>query len=300
VRSSTAWRPRARKSAVSAVADHPRMDDARIGRALWVLRRRRHMSQSEVAATAGISQSAISLIERGHVALLTMRTVRAAFGAVEAGFEGKVLWRAADIDRVLDEQHAQLVAVVAERLRSLTWEVSVEVTFSEYGERGSMDVLAVRAPTTALVVEVKTQIASVEEMLRRLDVKGRLAPKIVFDRHGWRPSTIGMVLVLPDASTARRQVKRHASVLGGALPVRGRELTKWLRQPSATALSGLEIPSPSNRNGALTRRDRPCRRQTSARLVGDEKTAVVVSGPTRRGPPGRPSAPCPSASRAPS
>ena len=98
-----------------------------------------------------------------------------------------MLWRGADIDRVLDERHAQLVAVVAERLTLFTWEVSVEVTFSEYGERGSIDVLAVRAPATTLVVEVKTEIASVEEMLRRLDMKARLAPKIVFDRHGWAP-----------------------------------------------------------------------------------------------------------------
>jgi transcriptional regulator with XRE-family HTH domain len=221
------------------------MDDARIGRALWVLRRRRHLSQSQLAAAADISQSGVSLIERGHVALLTMRTVRAAFAAVDAGFEGKVLWRAADIDRVLDERHAQLVAVIAERLRLLGWEVSIEVTFSEYGERGSIDVLAVRAPTTALVVEVKTEIASVEEMLRRLDVKARLAPKIVFDRHGWRPSTIGTVLVVLDASTARRQVKRHASVLDATLPMRGRELSRWLRRPSAS-IRGLAFLSPSN------------------------------------------------------
>jgi transcriptional regulator with XRE-family HTH domain len=221
------------------------MDDARIGRALWVLRRRRHLSQSQLAAAADISQSGVSLIERGHVALLTMRTVRASFAAVDAGFEGKVLWRAADIDRVLDERHAQLVAVIAERLRLLGWEVSIEVTFSEYGERGSIDVLAVRAPTTALVVEVKTEIASVEEMLRRLDVKARLAPKIVFDRHGWRPSTIGTVLVVLDASTARRQVKRHASVLDTTLPMRGRELSRWLRRPSAS-IRGLAFLSPSN------------------------------------------------------
>src|SRR4051812_30528210 len=122
------------------------MDDARIGRALWVLRRRRHLSQSQLAATADISQSAVSLIERGHVASLAIHTVRAAFAAVDAGFEGKVHWRAADIDRVLDERHANLVAFVAQRLGSIGWEVSVEVTFSEYGERGSLDVLAVRAP----------------------------------------------------------------------------------------------------------------------------------------------------------
>jgi transcriptional regulator with XRE-family HTH domain len=221
------------------------MDDARVGRALWVLRRRRHLSQSQLAAAADVSQSAVSLIERGHVALLTMRTVRAAFSVVDAGFEGQVLWRAADLDRVLDERHAELVGVIAQRLRLLGWEVSVEVTFSEYGERGSIDVLAARSPTTALVVEVMTEIASVEEMLRRLDVKARLAPKIVLDRHGWRPSRIGTVLVVLDASTARRHVKRHSSVLDATLPMRGRELSRWLRRPSGS-IRGLAFLSSTN------------------------------------------------------
>ena len=57
------------------------------------------------------------------------------------------------------------------------WLTAAEVTYSGYGERGSIDLLAFHPATrTLLVVEVKTEIASVEETLRRHDAKVRLAP----------------------------------------------------------------------------------------------------------------------------
>ena len=43
-----------------------------------------------------------------------------------------------------------------------------------------------RATRTLLVVEIKTVLASSEEMLRRLDTKTRLGP-IIARRFGWRP-----------------------------------------------------------------------------------------------------------------
>jgi transcriptional regulator with XRE-family HTH domain len=250
------------------------VDDARIGRAMWALRHRRQMSQSQVAAAGGVSQSAISLIERGHVALLTIRTIRAAFAALDAGFDGNVLWRGADLDRVLDERHARLVAAVAELLRSLAWEVLVEVTFAEYGERGSIDVLAIhRGSQIALVVEVKTEIASVEETLRRLDTKQRLAPKIVFDREGWRPSAIATLLVIREGSTARRRLKRHGSVLAMSLPVHGRVLRKWLRRPSGS-IRGLAFLAPTNHSGLR----RPKSRAASRSGAKSSSPAAVVGG----------------------
>jgi hypothetical protein len=60
-------------------------------------------------------------------------------------------------------------------LRAGGWTTAVEVTFNHYGDRGSIDVLAVHpVARIALVVEVKTEITSAEETLRRLDVKVRL------------------------------------------------------------------------------------------------------------------------------
>src|SRR5205814_369610 len=136
------------------------------------------------------------------------------------------------------------VATCADRLRSLGWEVWIEVTFSEYGERGSIDLLGIHGATRiAVVVEVKTEIASVEETLRRLDVKGRLAPKLVFDRQGWRPTATGTVLLVLAGSTVRRRVVRHAAVFAAALPSRGRALRRWLPRPSGSTPGLLFLPS---------------------------------------------------------
>jgi transcriptional regulator with XRE-family HTH domain len=64
------------------------VDDAKIGRALWVLRRRRGLRQVDVAGLASLAQQTISLIECGHAAAFTIDTVRRAFGTLGASYEG--------------------------------------------------------------------------------------------------------------------------------------------------------------------------------------------------------------------
>jgi transcriptional regulator with XRE-family HTH domain len=234
-----------------------RVDDARVGRALRVLRTRRGLRQIDVAGRAGISQGAISLIERGHLGSLSVRTVRLAFGAVDARLDCQVLWRGGELDRVLDERHAALGASMTSLLVRDAWATLPEVTFSSYGERGSIDLLATKpAVATALVVELKTQLTSIEETLRRLDVKSRLAPGIVFDRFGWRPAATGTLLVILDVTTARRRVARFDEVLAAALPHRGRAVRQWLRRPDGR-LRGLMFLSATNGRSTRPRNRRP-------------------------------------------
>src|SRR2546422_10670550 len=134
------------------------MDDARIGRALRALRLRRGLRQIDVAVRAAVSQGTVSLIERGHIATLSIATARNVFAAVDAGFEGAVIWRGGGLDHLLDELHARLVGAAVNRLRAAGWEMSVEATYSVYGERGSIDVLAGHKSTrTILVEEVKSE-----------------------------------------------------------------------------------------------------------------------------------------------
>ena len=79
------------------------------------------------------------------------------------------------------------------------------------------------------------------------------------DSAGWRPARVARLLVLPDASTARRRVADHASTFANAFPTRGAGVQAWLRSPT-TALSGLiflsneretgtEIASATNEDG---------------------------------------------------
>ena len=117
----------------------------RIGRLLRALRRRKGWRQVELAGASGLSQQAISLIERGHLASLSIRVLRGAFAAVDARLEGMISWRGGQIDRLLDERHASLVGHVADELVREGWDVHVEITFSEFGSATDRRILALKA-----------------------------------------------------------------------------------------------------------------------------------------------------------
>lgn len=127
------------------------VDDQRIGRALRVLRHRRELRQSDVAIAANVSQSLVSDIERGRLTGVTHGALRRVFAAVDAGYEGTVLWRGPGLDRLLDADHASLVGVAAERLTRLGWNAIVEATYAVYREQGSIDVLGAMESRRAVV-----------------------------------------------------------------------------------------------------------------------------------------------------
>ncbi len=98
----------------------------------------------------------VSRLERGRIAAMAVGSVREIAQALDAEVLLVVRWRGGELDRLLDEGHATLVGRAVEILQSLGWETRSEVSYSVYGERGSIDVLAWHAPTrTLLVVEVK-------------------------------------------------------------------------------------------------------------------------------------------------
>jgi hypothetical protein len=140
----------------------------------------------------------------------------------------------------MDEGHAMLVGAITSLLTLCRWRVQIEVSYAIYGERGSIDVLAWHAVTrTLLVVEVKSELTSVEETLRKHDEKTRLARRIAGADLGWgSATTVARLLVLPDLSTPRRRVARHDAILGSAYPLRGQVVRQWLRSPNGK-MSGL-------------------------------------------------------------
>lgn len=215
------------------------MDEAAIGRVVRALRHRVAWRQQDVAARAGVSQDAVSLLERGQMDRLSLRLVRRIARALDAEIVVSVRWRGGELDRLMDEGHAALVEAAVRILERYGWAPAPEVSFSVYGERGSIDVLAWHAESrTLLVIEVKTAVVSVEETLRRHDAKTRLAARIALERFGWDARAVGRILVLPDASTPRRHTARHGATFAKAYPARGREVSAWLRRPVG-ALAGL-------------------------------------------------------------
>ena len=230
------------------------MDDVRVGRLLRALRRRPGWTQRELGARVGLSQQAISLIERGHSSKVAGTTLRRVFAALDARWEGTVTWRGGDLDRLVDAEHASVVTATVQLLRRFGWDVAVEVTYSEYGERGSIDILGSRDGGTFVVtVEVKGELTVLEATVRKLDEKSRLvARSIARQRFGKQPTVVGRLLVLPAVGSARRRVREYAPVLDAAYPDRGVDVRRWLRMPTGPLAGILFLPATNPRGGNST------------------------------------------------
>jgi len=166
------------------------MNDTAVGSALRDLRERRGWRQRDLAERANASQSLVSLVERGIFARMSFGAMRRVFAALDARLELRVFWQAGEIDRLADGRHAAIVESVIRVLQEAGWQVRAEVPFSVFGDRGSVDVLAWHAASGAvLLIEVKSQLYSVEETLRSSRRRSASLPKS--RRTGWagRPAS---------------------------------------------------------------------------------------------------------------
>ena len=261
------------------------MDNVQIGRRLRALRHRRGWRQEDVGQRSRTSQDAVSRAEHGRLDGMPIGRLRAIAAALDAELVITLRSRAGDLDRLLDEGHAAVCGAVTTWLARLGWELQPEVTYAIYGERGSIDLLAWHAPTrTLLVIEVKTELVSVEDTLRRHDTKVRLAREIALERFGWRPAHIGRLLVLPESSTHRRRVERHAVLLRRTYPYRSTALRAWLRNPSGP-MAGLAFLSVTHQvrggRGPLSRKriHRPRRRTELPRREPATASTLVDHAP---------------------
>ena len=216
---------------------HP--DDERLAELVRLIRHEVGLNQVDLARLAAVPLNDLKRIESGKAGTVRLGRVRQVLEA--EGGRGRLVpwWNGAAADRLLDRRHAALVERVTRLLKLRGWTVYVEVSFSEFGERGSIDILAVRPDAKqAIVCEIKTAIGSLEETNRVLDGKVRLAPTIVFKRLGWRPTIISRLLVVPNTNSLRRVVGAHAATMEAIYPARGRGVRAWLRHPDA-AISGI-------------------------------------------------------------
>jgi transcriptional regulator with XRE-family HTH domain len=105
------------------------------------LRIRRGLRQAEIASAAGVSPTVVSRLERGHLDAVALATIRRAFRALDVRLELSPRWRGGELHRLLDSGHAALGETVTRRLRAMGWDLRPEVSFSQFGERGSIDLL---------------------------------------------------------------------------------------------------------------------------------------------------------------
>ena len=142
------------------------------------------------------------------------------------------------------------------------WVFEPEVSFSIYGERGIIDILAWHpARRVLLVIELKTEIVDVSGLLGSMDQRRRLAWRIARDR-GWDPKVVSMWVVVADTRTNRRALAAHAGVLRAKFPMDGRSMRRWLRDPSERVDALGFLP---HRHGMAVRRTLAPIRRVAAR-----------------------------------
>jgi len=209
------------------------VDDLQFGSRVRAARIRRGWRQRDLAAAAHVSPSMVSRIERGHLEGMSLDAIRRVAAALEIRVELLPRSRAADLDRLVNARHAALAEAVLAWLASLSgWVARPEVSFNVFGDRGVVDILAWHAASGALVViELKTEIVDVGELLGTLDRKRRLGA-LIAEPFGWRPSAVSSWLIIGEGMTNRRRVAEHAATFRAALPTRGRQVRAWVARPA--------------------------------------------------------------------
>ncbi len=236
-----------------------------MGAAFRAVRVRRGLTQAGLAQRGGVSASLVSLIERGHCDALSLRTLREIAAVLDIRLDVTARLRTGDVDRLLNAAHATLHEELARLFVALPeWTSAAEVSFAIYGERGVIDVLAFHAPSgSLLIIELKTEIVSFEDLLTTMDIRTRLARTIAAER-GWAARSVSCWVVVADTPPNRRRIGQHRALVQQAFPANGRTMRAWLGAPRGPvrALSMWRISNGSGatRMPALVRRVRPAKR----------------------------------------
>ena len=241
------------------------MEDLAIGRLLRELRVRLGWPQAVVAERAAISRSAYSEIERGRLEGVPIGKLRRVAAVLEVRLTVEPRWRGAGVDRVMSSRHASMADAVVKVLGRAAWEVRPEVSFNYYGERGVVDLVAWHAESrTLLLVELKTELVDLNELLAVTDRRRRLAARIA-EPLGWTPRLVGEWVVVAESRTNRRRLAAVRSSIRAALPDDGHALAAWLVRPvgSIAALSFLADSNEAGESQRFAPRLRVRRRRAS-------------------------------------
>jgi hypothetical protein len=203
-----------------------------------------------VARRAGIRRETVSRLERDGVGRAPLDLLRTVTEALGLRLDISLRWRGGELDRVMNAGHAGLHESLAAHLSRLAgWAWLPEVSFSIYGERGIIDILAWHAASGCLlVIELKTEIVDPQRLVATMSTRVRLARRIARD-HGWVPAHVAAWVVVTDTRTNRRRHAAHAGLLRRAFPSDGRAMSAWMRRPVG-AISGLSF-WPDVRPGSL-------------------------------------------------
>jgi transcriptional regulator with XRE-family HTH domain len=240
------------------------MDDQRFGSTIRTIRIRKKLRQEDASRIAGVSRGTWSRIERGHLDDVSLRSIRAVAKTLDVRVDIVPRWRAGDLDRLLNARHSALHEQVARSFADRpAWQAVPEVSFAFYAERGVIDILAWHAVRNMLlVIELKTDIADINELVGTLDRKRRLARQVAEER-GWavgQETRVSTWLIVAEGETNRRRIQAHRAMLRAVLPLDGRSMPGWLRDPDrpigAVSFWANEHQGSTSRGGTPVRRVR--------------------------------------------
>lgn len=165
----------------------------------------------------------------GHYPLDLVRRIAS---GLEMRLDITARWQGGELDRILNQAHADLHGSVARSFELLpAWAIVPEVSFSIYGERGVIDVLGWHAASRSLLImELKTELVDPQDMISTMDRRKRLGKQIAREQ-GWSPLTVSVWVVFSDSRTNHRRVLRYASLLRAAFPSDGHAIRSWLVHP---------------------------------------------------------------------
>jgi transcriptional regulator with XRE-family HTH domain len=208
------------------------MNDQRLGAAFRAVRVRRGLRQSDVARLADLAASTVSAVEHGWVDACTIRTLRRIARVLDIRVELDARIQHGELARIANAGHAALHEFVARHLDGCPgWVHAPEVSFAVYSERGVIDILAFHEPTASLlVIELKTELVDIENLLSTMDVRVRHARTIAKDR-GWIAKSVSAWIVFADTDVNKRRIRSHAATLRSAFPIDGRNMRAWLASP---------------------------------------------------------------------
>ncbi len=253
------------------------MEDAQLGARIKAVRVKLRRTQANVARQARVRPIDISHLERGALDDVPLPMMRRIASALGMWIELKPKWQGIELDRLASGAHDSLQRAVIERFARLSgWLAVPEVTYSIFGERGAIDVLAWHDAThSLLVIELKTVVVDVGEVVRTMDQRRRLATEIAAGR-GWHATSTSTWQVLTDTRTNRRHVEQHAALLRRPGTIDGQAMRAWLRQPSGavSALSSMTAPS-----AIIRSRVRPTKQEQAYALTRADAPAMAHAPP---------------------
>jgi transcriptional regulator with XRE-family HTH domain len=225
----------------------------RCGSSFRAVRIKRGWRQLDVAAKARVSRSVISAIERGHLERISIGTLLTIARVLEIQVTFSTRWRGGDLNRLVAGRHGRLHESVAAWFDTSLpdWILAPEVSFSIYGERGVIDILAWHpGHRSLLVIELKTDIVDVNDLMATMDRRRRLAGQIARER-GWDPLIVSTWVVVAGSRTNRARLAAHRAALRNAFPVDGRVMAGWLRRPTH-AINALSLWERDNGEAGAT------------------------------------------------